>query len=188
MRLTISAAALEQDCRKALIPSVWLKLAPSLSQSTCKSHPIFLLKIQLTSCQPRLQLIFLIGLFFIESLHFFTGFHNSRFFNVSRSVFPQCSNGPKFFPYINFLSKFDLNIYRRVSILSCGSKIIERVVVNNLWLTKFKILSECHYDLRPKHSTAIEELIENIRLLLGRKTSVPLTRYLDLKRHSIPGS
>ena len=52
---------------------------------------------------------------------------------------------------------------------------------------KFKVISLVsfrQFGFRPKHSTvdAIAELTERIRLMLDRKSSVPLTSYLDLKK------
>ena len=79
-----------------------------------------------------------------------------------------------------------MNNYRPISLLSCISKIIERIIYNNLleYLKKFDILTDRQFGFRPKHSTvdAIAELTERIRLMLDTKSSVPLTSYLDLKK------
>ena len=105
---------------------------------------------------------------------------------LTQGIFPSVYKIAKVLPLHKGLSKVDMNNYRPISLLSCISKIIERIIYNNLleYLKEFDILTDRQFGFRPKHSTvdAIAELTERIRLMLDTKSSVPLTSYLDLKK------
>ena len=90
--------------------------------------------------------------------------------------------------------KSDLSNYRPISILSCFSKIFEKIIANRLnsYIDKEKILSRCQFGFRKQHSTymamlklydKISEAIDKNEFCVG--IFVDLSKAFDTLDHSI---
>ena len=76
--------------------------------------------------------------------------------------------------------------YRPVSVLTCFSKILERLIFNSLMdniINNYNILNEKQFGFRPKHSTymAIVELVDKIANAVERNETI-VGMFLDLSK------
>ena len=100
-------------------------------------------------------------------------------------VFPQNLKIAKIKPLFKKGNRSLFNNYRPVSLLPCISKVIERVIFNQLYtyFTENNLLCANQYGFRKKHSTELAgiELVDHIaNYLNNRKT--PISIFLDLSK------
>ena len=108
-------------------------------------------------------------------------------FNMSLNFgkYPQSFKLAKVIPVFKKGNRNQCNNYRPISILPCISKILERVVYNQIYdfLTKHNIINSSQYGFRKGHSTdlAILDLYDRITLALSKKQYI-VGVFLDLSK------
>jgi hypothetical protein len=110
-------------------------------------------------------------------------------FLINRSfesgIFPDSLKIAKVVPLYKGNEKHLLSNYRPISLLTCFSKIYEKVIHRRLttFLEKHKILCDNQYGFRPNHSTtqAVTELSSSILSALSKKEAT-LAAFLDLSK------
>ena len=117
-------------------------------------------------------------------------------FNLSlaSAIYPQPFKLAKVIPVFKKGDPDKCNNYRPISILPCISKILERIVYNQLYnfLIKYNIIIPCQYGFRKLHSTdlAILDLYDKVSNALSNNQYVvgifiDLTKAFDSLDHSI---
>ena len=114
--------------------------------------------------------------------------------SLSSSIFPQPLKLAKVIPVFKKGDSNQCNNYRPISILPCISKILERIVYDQLYnfLVKYSIIIPCQYGFRKLHSTdlAILDLYDKVSNALSNNQYVvglfiDLTKAFDSLDHSI---
>ena len=89
--------------------------------------------------------------------------------SIEKGIFPDDLKIAKVTPIYKADDKSDLSNYRPISVLSCFSKILERMIYNRLYqyLTENKILYPKQFGFQAGHSTehAIVQLVDQISIL-----------------------
>ena len=111
--------------------------------------------------------------------------------SIEKGIFPDDLKFAKVTPIYKAEDKSNLSNYRPISVLSCFSKILERIMYNRLYqyLTENKILYPKQFGFQTGHSTehAIVQLVDQILESFQRNkyTWVFLLTYLKLLIQSI---
>ena len=104
---------------------------------------------------------------------------------LNTGIFPEGMKIAKVIPLFKKNSQSEIENYRPVSLLPSLSKIVEKIVFNQLisYLNKHSLLFNGQYGFRANHSTELAALHlhdEIVKLLDNSKT--PLTIFLDLSK------
>ena len=102
-----------------------------------------------------------------------------------KNVFPKCLKIAVIKPIFKAGSKFEFTNYRPISILPSISKILERIIYNQLseFLTANNSLYDYQFGFRKKHCTymPVSILYDNITSSMAN-SQTPIAIYLDLKK------
>ncbi len=105
--------------------------------------------------------------------------------SFTSGVFPDCIKEAKVIPLYRKNKRYIVGNYRPISILSCISKIIERLMHQQLssFLSRYTILYQCQYGFREGYSTnlALVEIMDQVHKALNDGNYI-LGLYLDLPK------
>ena len=104
---------------------------------------------------------------------------------IHSGIFPNKLKVAKVIPIFKKSDKATFNNYRPISLLPVISKVIEKIMYNQLsaYLENSKLLSGSQYGFRPKHSTeyAATEVVDRIIAHMDIN-NIPINIYLDLSK------
>ena len=105
--------------------------------------------------------------------------------SIREDIFPDQLKIAKVVPIFKVTDKHCMENYRSISVLSVYSKILEKVMYNNLieFITKNEVLHKHQFRLRKQHSTnpAVISLVEKLYDALD-EGNIAVTCFLDIKK------